>query len=438
MTIKDPAEKPPEGNDEKSTLASAYKRLVDKIRGNKDGNSWKMKLDSKWRDVMNQANSMGSQTADVLLTLSQLRNKPRKSDYVAAAMKLGNVAMNFVEFEEPPHRDPLAEYMEKLGHEYSNLSDETFCGETIMEILKREFATRIQTLYYEEDKQGNSYYIYAIDLDGDEILWADGASMDIDGPWVRSERMEIAFHRIGEFIWKRIGSNHCQAMEDKDDNFRFVADDLADKTLPSEIADQAVVRIMKYLNHPEVGPTITRALLFYGRQGTGKSTCVRAIAQGLNMRSLRISFFAIDEEVSTTLIPSLKILRPQVLIIDDIDRSYDQELLLEQLETFRSKVRVILATANYPQQIDRAVLRPGRFDEAIKLEKLDADVIGELIGKEVPLDYRTKLGEMPIAYINEFSLCRKVLGDKEAFDRIEELHARVELGCEPNLQRKRR
>lgn len=417
---------------------SAYERLAALLRGKSDGGKkLKIKLDYKWRDAIQQVNSMGSQAADVLFTLRQLRNKPTKADYVAAAMKLGNVGLNFIEFEEPPMRDPLAEHMEELGFEYSNMSEETFCGDTIMDIIKREFATTVETVYTEEDKQGNQYTIYRVNLDGDDILWADGANMDLDGPWARSDRMDEVFCKIGDLIWKKIGSQHAQAVENQDGGYRFVGDELADKTLPSEIAKEAVIRCRKYLDHPEVGSTITRSLLFYGRAGTGKSTCVRAIAEGLGMRSLRISFFAIDEEISTTLIPSLKILKPEVLIIDDIDRAHDQELLLEQLETFRAKVRVILATANYTRQIDKAILRPGRFDEAIRLEKLDAEVVGTLIGDDVPLEYREKLGEMPIAYVNEFALCRKVLGDEEAFARVDELHQRVEMGCEPDFRRRR-
>ena len=278
---------------------SAYERLAALLRGReKGGRKLKIKLDHKWHAAINQVNTMGSQAADVLFTLRQLRNKPTRSDYIAAGMKLGNIGMNFIEFEEPPVRDPLAEHMETLGFEYSNLSEETFCGDTILGIIKREFATSIQTVHSEEDKQGNTYAIYCVDLDGDDILWADGSNMDIDGPWTRSDRMDDVFEKIGNFIWKKIGSSHCQAVEDEDaGGYRFVGDILAEKTLPSQIAADAVIRVRKYLDHPEVGPTITRALLFYGRQGTGKSTCVRAIAEGLKMKSLRISFFAIDEEV---------------------------------------------------------------------------------------------------------------------------------------------
>ena len=409
---------------------------MEKIRRNAVSRKWKIKIHSKWRDKLHSVTNVGSQTADVLLMLSALRNTPKRADYIAAGMKLGNVALNFIEFEEPPHRDPLAEYMEDLGFEYSNLADETFCGETIMDIIKRELSSKIVTLFTEEDKQGNVYSIFGLNIEGYEILWADGTVMDVDGPWCRTESMDDVFTAIGDYIWKRIGSNHCQAVEDKDGNYRFVVDELAAKTLPSEMASEAVVRIRKYLDHPEVGPTITRAILFYGRAGTGKSTAVRAIAEGLKLRSLRISFFAIDQEISTTLIPSLKILRPDVLIIDDIDRAYDQELLLEQLETFRDRVRVILATANYTHQIDRAILRPGRFDEAIPFERLDEAIIETMVGKEVPKEHRERLGEMPIAYVNEFSLCRKVEGDEAAFKRVDELHQRVEMGCEPKLRKK--
>lgn len=432
---------PPENDASKPEDSSeVYERFQERLKHpRKNGKKWKVKLKSKWRDFLGHANSTTSQVADIMLSLRSLRNNPKPGDYLAAAMKVGGVALNnFVEFEDPPVIDPLAEYLEAMNHEYWDLSAESFCGSTIMEVIKRELATNIKTVFSQEDKSGNTYQIFSVNLDGNELFWADGANMDIDGPWVRSDKIDEIYKSIGNFIWKRIGSNHCQAVEDKDGNYSFVDDILAEKTLPSKYADEAVVRINKYLKHPEVGPTITRALLFFGRPGTGKSTCVRAIAQGLDMRSLRLPFYAIDEDVSTSLIPSLKILRPEVVIIDDVDRSRDQELLLEQLEMFRQHVRVVLATANYPEQIDNAILRPGRFDEAIQLEKLDAEIIATMIGEDVPIEYREKLGEMPIAYLNEFSLCRKVLGDKEAFARVEDLHARIEMGCEPEYRKRRR
>lgn len=392
---------------------------------------WKLKVNRKWRDAMHQVTTAVSHGADALFTLRSLRQNPKMSDYIAAGLKLGGTMMNFIEFEEPDPRDPLSDYLDALEAEYYNLSDESFCGSTIMEIVRDNYSNKIKTIYTEESQESSEngkYYIYSADIDGVDIFWAESPQIEIDGPWVKAEEIDRIYISVGDLIWDKIGSNHCQAMEDNDGGYKFVNDTLAEKTLPSEIAKETVVKIKRYLDHPEVGPTITRSLLFYGKPGSGKSTCVRAIAQDLKMRSLRLSFFAIDSDISTTLIPSLKILQPQVVIIDDVDRTGDQELLLEQLETFRQHVRVILATCNNPSQMDSAILRPGRFDEAIQLEKLDADVIALMIGEDVPHEYREKLGEMPIAYLNEFSLCRKVLGDKEAFARVEELHGRIEMG----------
>lgn len=395
----------------------------------------KIKIDAKWRDMAQQVMEFTSEASEIVFTLRSLRNKPTKTDYIAAGMQVANIAMNFIEFEED-ERNPLRDFFKESGKDWINLQEETFYGSVIMEFLHEECTIK---KLYEDDK--DSIDICGVDLEGDDtchqVIWVERNGLLTQGPYAPEDELDEVFAVLGNFFWKRIGSPHATAVDYKE-GYKFIKDDLATDTLPSTLADETAIRIKKYLDHPEVGSYITRALLFYGRAGTGKSTAMRAIAERLKMRSLRISFFQITDELSTTLLPALKILKPDVLLIDDIDRSFEQEYLLEHLEMFRKYSRVILASANYPDQLDMAVLRPGRFDEAVQVDQLDADVIGKLVGDEVPRPLRMKLGAMPIAYINEFSLCRKVLGDDEAFSRIAELHDRIEMGSEPILNKNRK
>ena len=73
---------------------------------------------------------------------------------------------------------------------------------------------------------------------------------------------------------------------------------------------------------------------------------------------------------------------PVAVILDDFDRAHNQDEMLEVLEYFQQRVKLVIATVNDKKQIDQAILRPGRFDELISVKNLDTEVVLNVLGKE--------------------------------------------------------
>ena len=107
---------------------------------------------------------------------------------------------------------------------------------------------------------------------------------------------------------------------------------------------------------------------------------------------------------------------PCIVFIDEIDaigKSRDSKLggngereqtlnqLLAEMDGFdSSKAVVILAATNRPEILDKALLRPGRFDRRVIVDKPDLKGREEILkvhGKNVKLDSRVNLGEIALA-----------------------------------------
>ena len=125
----------------------------------------------------------------------------------------------------------------------------------------------------------------------------------------------------------------------------------------------------------------TLGLLFYAPPGYGKSFILRSFLKKLlkerGFTVVQIHQAAIIDVNLSQLLDSCKTLFPCVLFIEDMDLMfYDRKLgrsatgeLLETLEgLYQAENVVILATSNSVDEIDKALLRPGRFDYLIELE----------------------------------------------------------------------
>lgn len=116
----------------------------------------------------------------------------------------------------------------------------------------------------------------------------------------------------------------------------------------------------------------TRNILFYGPPGTGKTTLARLVARGAGSgRTLRVEADALARAGVSAVVGFVRILRPAVVLFDDMDRCMDNvvELLhcFEQGGTLKSSGTMMVGTINVVSQVDPALLRPGRFDEVIEV-----------------------------------------------------------------------
>ncbi len=107
------------------------------------------------------------------------------------------------------------------------------------------------------------------------------------------------------------------------------------------------------------------AWIFYGPPGTGKSTLAISVAELMNMKVLMMGPQAIERVVGKTFIDVITALKPDMIILDDIDKAHTQNVFYTGLNHIRAVLPqiTVIVTTNSPAKLGNAFLRPGRGGE---------------------------------------------------------------------------
>lgn len=167
-----------------------------------------------------------------------------------------------------------------------------------------------------------------------------------------------------------------------------------------EEAKDALSEIVDFLHNPakytSIGATLPKGVLLVGPPGTGKTLIARALAG-----EARVPFFAISGSEFVQMFVGMGAAKvrdlfkqaaekaPCIIFIDEIDaigkrrdnmlggndeREQTLNQLLTEMDGFDGKKGVvILAATNRPESLDKALLRPGRFDRRIQMELPDLE-----------------------------------------------------------------
>ena len=195
--------------------------------------------------------------------------------------------------------------------------------------------------------------------------------------------------------------------------------DDAFRPMPSKRANEYSVYLRKCID-----AGVSRSVMLYGPPGTGKSTMARTIVESLGMKSFRIRVEDIAHIETSAVFEAISIFEPDAVILDDFDRSDMQAKLLETLEFFQQHVKLVIATVNNKNNLDEAILRPGRFDELLQIKQMDDDVVRSVLGKEHSFAYDT-VKDWPIAFIQEYVKRLRFMNPEEAASSVKELAQRV-------------
>ena len=158
-------------------------------------------------------------------------------------------------------------------------------------------------------------------------------------------------------------------------------------------AKESLLEIIDFLNNPQkyadIGAKLPKGVLLVGPPGTGKTLIAKAVAGEAGVPFFSVSGSAFDDmfvgsgasRVRDLFQQAAKV-APCIIFIDEIDAvgrnrdarfSYnDQTLnqLLGEIDGFdSSKGVVILAATNRPEILDKALLRPGRFDRRVVIDR---------------------------------------------------------------------
>ena len=172
-----------------------------------------------------------------------------------------------------------------------------------------------------------------------------------------------------------------------------------------------LVEIVDFLKKPEeyikMGAKIPKGILLYGKPGTGKTLIAKAIAGEAGVPFISMSgsefiemFAGLGASRVRKLFERARKMAPCIVFIDEIDAigsrrtsnsgaesENNQTLnqLLVEMDGFETNETIIvLAATNRPEMLDKALLRPGRFDRQITIPAPD------LLGREAILKLHSK------------------------------------------------
>ncbi len=199
--------------------------------------------------------------------------------------------------------------------------------------------------------------------------------------------MHLVTRKLGDGGMGGFGKNNAKVYMEKQTGVTF--QDVAGQ----DEAKESLQEIIDFLHEPqkytEIGAKLPKGALLVGSPGTGKTLLAKAVAGEANVPFFSISgsdfeevFVGVGASRVRDLFQQASKVAPCIVFIDEIDAvghsrdsrfgNSDQTLnqLLGELDGFdSSKGVVILAATNRPEILDKALLRAGRFDRRIIVDK---------------------------------------------------------------------
>ena len=192
-------------------------------------------------------------------------------------------------------------------------------------------------------------------------------------------------------------------------------------------AKESLVEIVDFLHNPQkytkIGAKLPKGALLVGPPGTGKTLLAKAVAGEAHVPFYSLSgsdfvemFVGVGASRVRDLFKQAQQSAPCIIFIDEIDaigRSRDSRFggndereqtlnqLLSEMDGFdSSKGLLVLAATNRPEILDPALLRPGRFDRRVIVDKPDLKGRVEILkvhSKDVRLDETVDFEEIALA-----------------------------------------
>lgn len=190
-------------------------------------------------------------------------------------------------------------------------------------------------------------------------------------------------------------------------------------------AKEEVQEVVDFLSAPDryikLGAQIPKGVLLVGPPGTGKTLLAKAVAGEADVEFLSVSgsafiemFVGVGASRVRDLFEQAKKVAPAIIFIDEIDaigksrasggpmggndeREQTLNQLLAEMDGFSTEHApvIVLAATNRPEVLDPALLRPGRFDRQVLVDKpdfegrkeiLNVHIKGVALGKDVDLE----------------------------------------------------
>ncbi|MDD2585701.1 MAG: ATP-dependent zinc metalloprotease FtsH [Syntrophomonadaceae bacterium] len=215
----------------------------------------------------------------------------------------------------------------------------------------------------------------------------------------------------------QFGKSKARLMDGEDVKISF--NDVAG----AEEAKEEMQEVVEFLKNPQkfikIGARIPKGVLLYGAPGTGKTLMARAVAGEAGVPFFSISgsdfvemFVGVGAARVRDLFEQAKKSAPCIVFIDEIDavgrqrgaglggghdeREQTLNQLLVEMDGFSTNEGIIvMASTNRPDILDPALLRPGRFDRHILIDRPDVrgrEAILKVHIKDKPIEEDVNLG----------------------------------------------
>ena len=269
----------------------------------------------------------------------------------------------------------------------------------------------------------------------------------------------MMYSRIGGGGMMGVGKSNAKVYVQKETGVTFA--DVAGE----DEAKESLVEIVDFLHNPQkyskIGAKLPKGALLVGPPGTGKTLLAKAVAGEAHVPFYSLSgsdfvemFVGVGASRVRDLFKQAQQSAPCIIFIDEIDaigRSRDSRLggndereqtlnqLLSEMDGFdSSKGLLVLGATNRPEILDPALLRPGRFDRRVIVDKPDLKGrvnILKVHSKDVRLDETVDFEEIALATsgavgadlanmmneaaINAVKNGRQAVSQKDLFEAVE-------------------
>ena len=263
----------------------------------------------------------------------------------------------------------------------------------------------------------------------------------------------------GDIMGMGVGKSTAKVYVQKDTGVTFK--DVAGE----DEAKESLMQIVDFLHNPgkyqQIGAKLPKGALLVGPPGTGKTLLAKAVAGEAKVPFFSLAgsdfvemFVGVGASRVRDLFKEAQKMAPAIIFIDEIDaigksrdsryggndeREQTLNQLLAEMDGFdSSKGLFILAATNRPEILDKALLRPGRFDRRIIVDKPDLKgrvAILKVHAKDVRMDDTVDLNAIALAtsgavgsdlanIINEGAIAaveagRRAVSQKDLMDAVE-------------------
>jgi cell division protease FtsH len=272
------------------------------------------------------------------------------------------------------------------------------------------------------DKKGVEYYTKPVsfgEMAGNVLLtWILPLGMMIALWWFLSSRLRSGAGGLMSF-----GKNRAQMLSEGDTGVKFK--DVAGADEAKEELEEVVDFLKNSAKYDEIGGKVPKGVLLVGPPGTGKTMLAKAVAGEAGTPFFKISgadfvelFVGVGAARVRDLFKQARENSPSIVFIDELDaigksrgasiagndeREQTLNQLLVEMDGFDSKGGVIIiAATNRPEILDPALMRPGRFDRQVLVDRPDLEgrkAILEIHTKKVKLDDQVDFSKIAAATV---------------------------------------